>query len=111
MKLTVGRNKLIVRLTLVRQWADQTCSFVTTVEDEFLSHHITAMICSICPIGTCHDGITEELFTKKGRLIILKNLPALICDNCSAPSCLAKTLQPPSSPTLKMPSIRQPSWR
>jgi YgiT-type zinc finger domain-containing protein len=42
------------------------------------------MICSICPIGTCHDGITEELFNKKGRLIILKNLPALICDNCSA---------------------------
>jgi YgiT-type zinc finger domain-containing protein len=40
------------------------------------------MICSICLIGTCHEGITEELFTKKGRLIILKNLPALICDNC-----------------------------
>ncbi len=40
------------------------------------------MICSICLIGTCHEAITEELFTKKGRLIILKNLPALICDNC-----------------------------
>lgn len=42
------------------------------------------MTCSICPIGTCHEGMTEELFNKKGRLIILKDLPALICDNCGA---------------------------
>ncbi|MEP7169457.1 MAG: type II toxin-antitoxin system MqsA family antitoxin [Bacteroidota bacterium] len=42
------------------------------------------MTCSICNIGNCKDGITEELFNKKGKLIILKNLPALICENCGA---------------------------
>jgi len=42
------------------------------------------MKCSICHIGTCHEGITEELFNKNGRLIIDKDLPAMICDNCGA---------------------------
>jgi len=42
------------------------------------------MKCSICNVGTCHPGITEELFNKNGRLIILKDLPAMVCDNCGA---------------------------
>lgn len=35
-------------------------------------------------MGTCHAGMTEELFNKNGRLIILKDLPAMVCDNCGA---------------------------
>lgn len=42
------------------------------------------MICSICHIGTCKEGITEELFNKNGRLIIMKDLPAMVCNNCGA---------------------------
>ncbi len=42
------------------------------------------MNCSICRNGICGNGFTEELFNKNGKLIILKNLPALICDNCGA---------------------------
>jgi YgiT-type zinc finger domain-containing protein len=42
------------------------------------------MICSICNIGTCNKGTTEELFNKNGKLIILKDLPAMICENCGA---------------------------
>ncbi|MCW5911329.1 MAG: YgiT-type zinc finger protein [Cyclobacteriaceae bacterium] len=42
------------------------------------------MTCSICNIGTCTEGITEELFNKNGKLIILKNLPAMVCENCGA---------------------------
>jgi len=42
------------------------------------------MTCSICNNGECKSGITEELFNKKGKFIILKNLPAMICENCGA---------------------------
>lgn len=42
------------------------------------------MTCSICNSGECIESITEELFNKKGKLIILKNLPAMICENCGA---------------------------
>lgn len=42
------------------------------------------MTCSICNVGECKPGITEELFNKKGKLIILKNLPSMICENCGA---------------------------
>jgi len=42
------------------------------------------MNCSICNNGTCKKGITEELFNKNGKLIILKDLPAMICENCGA---------------------------
>jgi len=42
------------------------------------------MKCSICHMGTCHAGVTEELFNKNDRLIILKDLPAMVCDNCGA---------------------------
>ncbi|MCF8277083.1 MAG: YgiT-type zinc finger protein [Flavobacteriales bacterium] len=42
------------------------------------------MICSTCQIGTCKEGTTEELFNKNGRLIILKDLPAMVCNNCGA---------------------------
>jgi len=42
------------------------------------------MNCSICREGECKAGVTEELFNKKGKLIVLKNLPAMICENCGA---------------------------
>ena len=51
------------------------------------------MICSICHIGNCKDGITEELFNKKGRLIILKDLPAKVCTNCGAKFFSEETAQ------------------
>jgi YgiT-type zinc finger domain-containing protein len=40
------------------------------------------MICLTCKIGTPRPGTTTVLLEKKGSLVILKEVPARICDNC-----------------------------
>ena len=40
------------------------------------------MICLTCKIGTPRPGTTTVLLGKKGSLVILKEVPARICDNC-----------------------------
>lgn len=42
------------------------------------------MKCVTCKNGTCKKGFATKLFEKNGSLIILKQVPALICDNCGA---------------------------
>jgi YgiT-type zinc finger domain-containing protein len=42
------------------------------------------MKCVICKNGTCKKGYATKLFEKSGSLIILKHVPAMICDNCGA---------------------------
>ena len=41
------------------------------------------MICPICKNGTTIKGSTTLVFEKGKSTIIVKNVPAEICDNCS----------------------------
>lgn len=40
------------------------------------------MICLTCKVGTPRPGTTTVLLEKKGSLVILKEVPAQVCDNC-----------------------------
>lgn len=40
------------------------------------------MKCVICKNGELHPGRTTVTLSKDDRAIIIKNVPALICDNC-----------------------------
>jgi YgiT-type zinc finger domain-containing protein len=40
------------------------------------------MKCTICRNGTCKKGIATKMFQKSNSIIILKNVDAMICDNC-----------------------------
>ena len=42
------------------------------------------MMCVTCKNGTCKKGIATKLFEKNGSIIILKQVPAMICNNCGA---------------------------
>lgn len=42
------------------------------------------MKCVTCKNGNCKKGFATKLFEKNGSLIILKHVPAMICDNCGA---------------------------
>ncbi|GAB3927478.1 type II toxin-antitoxin system MqsA family antitoxin [Larkinella terrae] len=40
------------------------------------------MTCLTCKVGTTRPGTTTVLLEKNGSLVILKEVPAQICDNC-----------------------------
>ena len=40
------------------------------------------MVCSTCKIGTPEPATTTIMLERDGILVILKNVPARICDNC-----------------------------
>jgi YgiT-type zinc finger domain-containing protein len=40
------------------------------------------MICLTCKIGTPEPATTTVMLERDGSLVILKNVPARICDNC-----------------------------
>ncbi|WP_128546574.1 type II toxin-antitoxin system MqsA family antitoxin [Larkinella soli] len=40
------------------------------------------MICLTCKVGTPRPATTTVLLEKNGSLVILKDVPARICDNC-----------------------------
>mgnify|MGYP000862233783 CR=1 FL=1 len=43
------------------------------------------MKCIICKHGELKPGITSVLFEKNGVTIVIKSVPADICDNCGEP--------------------------
>ncbi len=43
------------------------------------------MKCIICKHGELKSGITSVLFEKNGVTIVIKSVPADICDNCGEP--------------------------
>jgi YgiT-type zinc finger domain-containing protein len=40
------------------------------------------MECVICKNGTTSDGYTTVTLERKGAVIVIKDVPAAICDNC-----------------------------
>ena len=40
------------------------------------------MKCIICKDGELKPGITSDMFEKNGSTIVIKEVPADICDNC-----------------------------
>jgi len=40
------------------------------------------MKCAICGHGRTHPGTTTVTFEKSGTTLVIKNVPAEICDNC-----------------------------
>lgn len=42
------------------------------------------MECTVCKNGEYKEGHTSTMFDKNGSIVIFKNVPALICDNCGA---------------------------
>ncbi|NLK46148.1 MAG: type II toxin-antitoxin system MqsA family antitoxin [Treponema sp.] len=41
------------------------------------------MKCQICKHGEMHEGFTQVVLTRKNAVFVLKNVPALVCDDCS----------------------------
>ncbi len=42
------------------------------------------MKCNICKNGNYRKGFANSMFDKANSIIIIKNVPAHICDNCGA---------------------------
>ncbi len=40
------------------------------------------MICLTCKVGTPQPALTTVTLERDGALVILKNVPARVCDNC-----------------------------
>jgi YgiT-type zinc finger domain-containing protein len=40
------------------------------------------MKCVICKTGTVHDGVVTVTLEKKGSIILIKEVPAQVCDVC-----------------------------
>jgi len=40
------------------------------------------MECVICKNGTTHEGSTTVTLERKGSIVVIKSVPAQICDNC-----------------------------
>ena len=40
------------------------------------------MKCSVCGHGTTKPGVTTVTLEKSGTTLVIKNVPAEICDNC-----------------------------
>lgn len=40
------------------------------------------MNCVICKHGVLHDGTTTLTLERNGALLVFKNIPARVCDNC-----------------------------
>jgi YgiT-type zinc finger domain-containing protein len=38
--------------------------------------------CAICKTGTLHPGVTNVTHERDGHVIVVKNVPAEICDTC-----------------------------
>jgi YgiT-type zinc finger domain-containing protein len=44
------------------------------------------MICESCGNATFHSGSSNETFSIAGRIYVVEDIPAQICDRCGAPS-------------------------
>lgn len=40
------------------------------------------MICSLCRTGECQEGHTTMALTRGEAVIVLKNVPAMVCQQC-----------------------------
>jgi len=40
--------------------------------------------CSICKVGELKPGEVTVTLEKSGSIVLLKNVPAQVCDNCSS---------------------------
>lgn len=40
------------------------------------------MKCSLCITGDCKKGTVTTTLTRNGAIVVLKNVPALVCDQC-----------------------------
>ena len=40
------------------------------------------MTCSLCRTGECQDGHTTMTLTRGEAVIVLKNVPAMVCQQC-----------------------------
>ena len=40
------------------------------------------MICAICKTGQYKEGLTTVVLTKNDSAVIIKQVPALVCDQC-----------------------------
>jgi YgiT-type zinc finger domain-containing protein len=41
-----------------------------------------AMKCTICKNGTCRKGKVTVTMERKGAIVLLKDVPAQVCNNC-----------------------------
>jgi len=40
------------------------------------------MKCTICKNGETKPGLTSSLFERDGRLVVIRNIPAEVCQTC-----------------------------
>jgi YgiT-type zinc finger domain-containing protein len=51
------------------------------------------MICETCGNKTFHAATSTETFHVGGRLVVVEDIPAQICDRCGAPSFAAQVAE------------------